>query len=112
MELGSGGNGPNHFGGPFVANLGSDAGDLIDFNGGTTIDGNATFTGVADVLLGGSGTSPAGEFGLDVVVRSNLQMKFSNFGDANNDAREFFALNLYVQGNRPCWMLPVVAKLL
>jgi len=97
-QLGTGGNGPTHFGGFFNANFGADLGDFAEMTNGVTIEGDAIITGVADARLIGEGNSSQGEFGLDVVFGSKLTINYSGFGDVDNDARELFAINLYVRG--------------
>lgn len=96
--LGSGGNGPSSFGGFFKAEFGGDQGDFAEMTNGIRIDGDATINGASDARLIGDGTSPQGETGLDLVFRSNLSINLADFGDVDNDGRNLYAINLYVQG--------------
>lgn len=96
--LGSGGNGPSHFGGIFKAEFGADPGDFVEMTNGVTIEGDATINGASDARLLGDGTSPQGEFNLDVAFRSDLTINLADFGDVDNDGRNLYAINLYVQG--------------
>lgn len=96
--LGTGGNGPSHFGGFFKANFGGDAGDFAGMTNGVAVDGDVTIDRVADARLLGDGTSPQGELGLDLFFQSNLTIRLSGFGDVDNDGRELFGNNFYVAG--------------
>jgi len=97
-NLGTGPNGVVNIGGFVKANLGGDADDLLDFDDGIVITGSATFTGVADADFNGDGTDFQIQNADDITFLSNLTIKFSGFGDENNDNLELDFDNVNVQG--------------
>lgn len=96
--LGSAGNGPSHFGGFFKAEFGNDEGDFVEMTNGVDIHGDVTINGASDARLTGDGTTPQGELGLDLYFRSDFTINLADFGDVDNDGRNLYAINLYVQG--------------
>lgn len=85
-------------GGFLKANFGADPGDFADFDGAVVIQGDAVFTGVADVDFNGNGNNNNVQLDQDISFLSDLTIKFSGFGDENGDNLELDFDNVNVRG--------------
>lgn len=90
-------NGLTSIGGFLKANLGSDAGDRLDFDGAVIVYRDAVFTGVADVDFNGDGSGAGVQLDQDISFYSDLTINFSGFGDENNDGLELDFDNVNVR---------------
>lgn len=91
-------NQPVFIGGTLIANLGGNAGDLLDFDDTIHVIGDATFTGVADADMNGDGVSSDPELNKDIVFFSDLTIRLSGEGDSNGDDLEIDLDNVVVGG--------------